>query len=177
MPAYPRNRAPASVPSGQPVEIVADDRRRAKDSVAAWLALDRETVNGDHGASLFALGVPCQRRKIWDAQRKFVYVDGGRDQVGGAEVTWGSPLIDGDIGVDENYVAAHEAKVEEREISPAVYEYEVPAVLAWLGPGMARWAYETFKAAELDSMYRLREDTNWTEYVEELRNGMERGEG
>lgn len=172
-----RNQPPASVPSGQPVEIVADDPRRAKDSVAAWLALDREVVNGQQGASLFGLGVPCQRRKIRDAQKRFVYVDGGRDQVGGAEVAWGSPLIDGDIGVDENYVAAHEAKIEEREISPAVYEYEAPIVLAWLPPGVARWAYETFKAAELDSMYRLRDNTNWTAYVEELRNGMEEGEG
>ena len=152
------------VPSGPPREIVEDDSR-AKDSVAAWLALQQGAVDNSLGSVLFSLGVPCCRRKIRDAIVKDVYIDADD-----STAVWESPLVDGPAAGYED-----DAKVERREVSPAVFSYEAPRVFAELGAGLSRWAYETFTAAEFDSMYRLRDSTTpWWTYVQELREGMER---
>jgi len=151
---------------------VTDDDDYAPDRAAAWLALELEYVNAAHGLQLFALNVPCRRRLVRPAQTRHVYVE-GYGQVGGDDTSWDSPLVDGPVALDENAVDGAEAKVEEREISPAQYGYEAPRVLALLPPKAARWAFETFKAVEFDSMFRLRDGAPWSTYVDELREGME----
>ncbi len=150
---------------------VTDDDDAAQDRAAVWLALELEFVNSKHGEDLFNLNVPCRRRMIRSAETRHVYVDGG--QVGGDDTSWDSPLVDGPMALDENAIAGAEAQVIEREISPAQYAYEAPRVLAQLPPRLARWAYETYRAVEFDSMYRLRDNAPWIMYVEELRAGTE----
>lgn len=152
---------------------VTDDDDCAQDRTSAWLALELEFINSVHGEVLFRDNVPCRRRMTRAAEVRHVYVEGGFGQVGGDDTAWDSPLVDGPMALDENGVAGAEAKVEEREIHPAQYAYEAPRVLALLPPGMARWAFEHFKAVEFDSMFRLRDGAPWQTYVEELRAGME----
>jgi hypothetical protein len=153
------------------LEIVDDDRN-AVDSVAAWLALELEEVFPQHGKKLFDLSVPCRRKMVRPAEKRHVFVDGG-GQVGGDDTSWDSPLTDGPIALDENAISGAEAQVVEREIRAAEYSYQCPRVLANLPPHKARWAYETFRAVELDAMYRLRDGARWETYVDELREGME----
>jgi hypothetical protein len=148
------------------VEVVDDDRNAA-DSVAAWLALELELAHEYQGVRLFRLGVPCRRRMTRAAETRPVFVDAEEDDEGAASWTNNNS----DMAAETVTIAD---RVEEREISPARYSYECPIVLLHLAPEQARWAYETFKAVEFDSMYRLRDNANWETYVEELRDGMEK---
>lgn len=140
-------------------------KRSAKvvDDDAAWLALELEEVGSYYGPQLVSLGVPCRRHKTREAVTRQVFVEN--------DTAWDSPLADSPIAGDEpNF-----GEVEDREIEHAQYGYAAPRVLAALPSDLARWAYDTFKAAEFDSMYRLRDDaTPWSIYVEELRDGMEK---
>ncbi len=147
-----------------PVEIVDDDIS-APDRVLIWLGLGLGDVYYNHGEQLFRLGVPCRRRMIRAPITKSVFVD---DEDGdGEEAVWGGDTADIATGVAGD-------RVEEREVAPAQYAYECPRVFIPLTAEQARWAYETFKAAEFDSMYRLRDNLPWQTYVEELRDGMEK---
>lgn len=143
---------------------IVNGELRAEDSVEAWLALGCEFVPASQGRELFDLGVPCRRTMTRPAEKRRVFVDADP-----SEAVWGSDPG----GVDEDPGA--NAETEEREVAPAQYSYEAPAVLALLPPEMARWAYGRFTAAEFDAMYRLRDDTtSWVLYVEELRAGMDK---
>lgn len=132
--------------------------------MAAWLTLERTRVFGANGDDFFHLGLPCNRVLTRAAVTKQVFVDSDK-----TEAVWGETAAETPDACD--------TETEEREISPAQYAYEVPVALAHLSPWLSRWAYETFKAAEFDSMYRLRDGADWRTYVEELRAGMKRERG
>lgn len=132
-------------------------------SMEAWRVLDQENISAAHGEQFIHYGLPCYRQKVQDAQVRPVYIDAASDAV------WDSPLVDHDIAFGDDG-----AQTEECEVVPAVYSYSAPCVLASLRSELAVWAYNTFKAAELDTMYRLRDNAQpWSTYVEELRAGME----
>lgn len=147
------------------VETVGDDLG-AQDSVAAWLALDLVQIHSFVGEQFRRLGIPCIRKLVRAAETRPIFVDHEEEEENN-DASWTNNNSD---MAAETITSAD--RVEERVVSPAQYVYECPQVLAVLSVDYARWAYETFKAVEFDSMYRLRDNADWGEYVQELRAGM-----